>query len=58
MWSVILLINSFILTFVSLYFIYSIGMAILVGAWKAFFIALITFLFFTFTEVAIGSISE
>ena len=58
MWSIILLINSFVLTFATVYLVYATGMAFLVGAWKAFFIALILFIFFSFTEVAIGSIAE
>ena len=58
MWSIVLLINSFIVSLVGVYLIYSFGMAILVGAWKTFFITLILFIFFCFTEVAIGAIAE
>lgn len=58
MWSVVLLVNSFIVSFVALYMVYAFGMAFLVGAWKTFFIALIVFVFFCLSEVAIGAIAD
>lgn len=58
MWSIVLLVNSCILTLVSVYFIYSIGMAFLVGAWKGLLIAFIVFIFFCLSEVALGAIAD
>jgi hypothetical protein len=58
MWAVILLINSIALSISGLYFVYSIGLAILSGQWKVFFAALLVMLFLSVTEVVLGAILE
>ena len=58
MWSLILAINSVILSLISVYFVYSIGAAFLLGEWKQLLFVLLTWLFFVFTEIAIGAINQ
>lgn len=58
MWGTVLLINSVLLSLASLYLVYSIGAAVLLGEWKAFLIALLICIFLGFAEVALGAIAE
>lgn len=58
MWNLIITINSVILTFISVYFVYSIGASIVLGNWKIFVTGLLLFTFFSLVEIALGAINE
>ena len=58
MWDIILHVNGVLFSLASVYLIYSIGAAILLGEWKAFLITLILCIFFGFAEVALGALAE
>jgi hypothetical protein len=58
MWNTILLVNGVLFSIASVYLIYSLGAAILLGEWKLFVITLILCIFFGFAEVALGALAE
>ncbi len=58
MWHFILLINSILLTFATLYLVYAFGTAVIYWSWKPFLFALILFFVLGLAEVAIGAINE
>jgi len=58
MWGTLILINSILLSLVSLYLVYSIGAMILLLEWKPFILTLIIFIFLGFAEVVLAGIAE
>lgn len=58
MWGTILQVNSILWVIAGIYFIYSIGAAILIPSWKQFLLGLLIFVFFTLAEVALAAIAE
>ena len=58
MWGTILLINSTLLALTSLYFVYSIGAAILLFEWKQMLVMLLLCIFFGFVQIALGALAE
>jgi hypothetical protein len=58
MWHTILLVNSVLMSLVSVYLIYTFGAMILLGEWKTFLLVLMLWIFLGFAEVALGAIAE
>ncbi len=58
MWGTVLLINGILFTIAGTFLVYYIGMAIIAGEWKQFFITLVICIFLGFAEVALGAIAE
>ena len=58
MWSTVLLINSFLWSIGAVYFIYSIGTAIITWSWKQFVLGLVIFVFLSVAQIVIAGIAE
>ncbi|MCR4325283.1 MAG: hypothetical protein NUV59_00545 [Patescibacteria group bacterium] len=58
MWNLLLVINSVILSLVTIYFIYSIGAGLILGAWKQLLLAFFLFVFFALTQIALAAINQ
>ena len=57
MWNLILFINSIILSLVSVFFVYSIGAALILGEWKMLLIVFLMLVFFIFSEIALAALN-
>ena len=58
MWQVILLVNSILLAIVSVFLVYAVGAALILGLWKQLLLVLFVFIFFALTEIALGAINS
>ncbi|MDP2649032.1 MAG: hypothetical protein Q8P19_04010 [bacterium] len=58
MWNLLLIINSVILSLVTMYFIYAIGAALILGAWKELLLALALLAFFIVTQITLAAINQ
>ncbi len=58
MWSTILLVNSVLWSIGAVYFVYSIGMAIITWSWKQFVLGLVIFAFLSIAEIVLAAIAE
>ena len=58
MWGIVMIANSVLFSLSGVNLVYSIGMALLVGAWKQLLIALLVCIFFGFTQIAVAAIAE
>ena len=58
MWSIILQINSLLFVITSLVLVYTLGTGLMTWTWKPFGVALLLFIFFALTEIALAAIAE
>lgn len=58
MWQILLTINSVLLSLSTVYLIYSVGAALILGHWKALLISFLITAFLVFIELTIAAIIQ
>lgn len=58
MWQIILTVNSVFIVLSSVFFIYSIGAAMILGEWKQLLVAFLVLAFLLLTELVISAIIQ